>query len=64
MPPRIFPEKPLFKSKAEEKVFNSLIKSLSSDDVIFCNLEFTDSNNGDIEIDFAVMIKDRGWLDY
>ena len=60
MPPRIYPEKPLFKSKAEEKVFNSLIKSLSSDDVIFCNLEFTDSNNGDIEIDFVVMIKDRG----
>ena len=38
MPPKVFPEKPLFKSKAEEKVFNSLIKSLSEDDVIFCNL--------------------------
>jgi hypothetical protein len=56
----IVPSKPFFRSKSEEKVFISLRESLSDNDVIICNFEFTDLNMGDIEVDFILLIKDLG----
>ena len=60
MPPRVIPEKPNFRSKSEEKVYQSLLKALSPDDVIVCNFEFTDMGLGDVEIDFILILKDLG----
>ena len=60
VPPKVYPEKPQFRNDAEERVFNALYASLSGHDVIFCNLEMVDSQHGDIEIDFIVLIKNHG----
>lgn len=60
MTPRVIPEKPKFRSKSEEKVYQSLLETLSSDDVIICNFEFTDLSLGDVEIDFILLLKDLG----
>lgn len=60
MPPKVYPEKPQFRNDAEERVFNALYASLSGHDAIFCNLEMVDSQHGDIEIDFIVLIKNHG----
>ena len=60
MPVTIIPSKPFFRSKSEEKVFICLRESLSDNDVIICNFEFTDLNMGDIEVDFILLIQDLG----
>jgi hypothetical protein len=60
MSPKVIPENPNFRSKSEEKVFFELNRTLSSDDVIICNFEFTDARDGDVEIDFILLIKNMG----
>lgn len=60
MSPRTIPTTPNFKSRSEETVFKALYETLSSDDVIICNFEFTDLNLGDVEIDFVLLLKDMG----
>jgi len=60
MSPRVIPENPNFRSKSEEKVFFELNRTLSSDDVIICNFEFTDVRDGDVEIDFILLLKNMG----
>jgi hypothetical protein len=58
--PRIYPDNPQFRNKYEEQVFNALVKDLGHDDAIYCNFEISDPQHGDVEIDFAVLIKNRG----
>jgi len=60
MSPRTIPTTPNFKSRSEETVFKALYETLSSDDVIICNFEFSDLNLGDVEIDFVLLLKDMG----
>jgi hypothetical protein len=60
MSPRVIPSRPDFKSRSEEIVYNHLCESLSADDVIICNFEFTDLNVGDVEVDFILLLKDMG----
>lgn len=43
MAPRILPEKPLFRSDAEKLTFEAIVKNLSDQDAIICNLEIFDS---------------------
>ena len=58
--PRVYPENPQFKNKAEKQVFEAIFRDLGHDDVIFCNLEISDPQHGDVEIDLAVFVKNRG----
>jgi superfamily I DNA and RNA helicase len=60
MTPRVIPSRPDFKSRSEEIVFSHLSESLSEDDVIICNFEFTDLILGDVEIDFILLLKNIG----
>ncbi len=56
----VYPAKPTFRSTAERDFFEALLPQLSDDDVVFANLEMTDDVDGDIEIDFAILLKDYG----
>jgi hypothetical protein len=60
MTPRIFPPKPNFRSSAEEEVFKFVVAGLSDEDVVFCNLEISTPDRGEIEIDLVVLLADRG----
>jgi AAA domain/Nuclease-related domain/UvrD-like helicase C-terminal domain len=60
MAPRIWPENPVFKSDAEALVFNTLYESLGDRAIVFSNLRITDPQQGDIEIDFVVLIDGLG----
>ena len=41
-------------------VFDAIVRDLGHDDAIFCNLEISDPQHGDVEIDLAIFIKNRG----
>lgn len=56
----VYPAKPTFRSTAERDFFEALLPQLSDDDIVFANLEMTDDVDGDIEIDFAILLKDYG----
>jgi hypothetical protein len=56
----VYPAKPTFRSTAERDFFEALLPQLNDDDVVFANLEMTDDVDGDIEIDFAILLKDYG----
>ena len=60
MPPRCWPENPVFKSEAERKVFEILYTSLGDRAVILSNLKITDAQSGDVQIDFVVLIDGQG----
>ena len=60
MPPRIFPPNPNFRSSAEREVFDALVPLLDDDDVVFCNLELTTPDRGEIEIDLVIFLAKRG----
>jgi hypothetical protein len=60
MTPRVFPEQPQFKTDSEENVFEILFNALSDEDVIFCNLQLVHPQHGDVEVDFTILMKDRG----
>jgi hypothetical protein len=62
MAPRILPEKPLFRSDAEKLTFEAIVKNLSDQDAIICNLEIYDSQYGEVEIDFVVLLADYGCM--
>lgn len=56
----VYPPKPIFRSTAERDFFEALLPQLSDDDIVFTNLELTDDVDGDVEIDFAILLKDFG----
>lgn len=58
--PKVFPEKPEFKTRAEKEVFEAAFTQLGENDCIFCNLEFSSPNHGDVEIDLLLLIENRG----
>ena len=58
--PRIYPDNPQFRNPAEKQVFEAIKRELGDDDAIFCNLEISDPQHGDVEIDLAIFIKNRG----
>lgn len=58
--PRIYPENPQFRNNAERVVFDAIVRDLGHDDAIFSNLEISDPQHGDVEIDLAIFIKNRG----
>ena len=60
MPPKVIPANPRFKTRSEEQVFDVLFQALDNHDVILCNLEITDGQHGDVEVDFVLLIKNRG----
>lgn len=60
MTPRVFPEKPNFRSASEEEVFQAVVTELGEDDVVFCNLEISTPDRGEIEIDLMLLIAGRG----
>ena len=60
MAPKVIPANPRFKTKSEEHVFDVLLQELGSQDVILCNLEITDGQHGDVEVDFVLLIRNRG----
>ncbi len=60
MPARIFPPNPNFRSSAEREVFDALVPLLDDDDVVFCNLELTTPDRGEIEIDLVIFLAKRG----
>lgn len=62
MPPRIFPPTPQFQSEAERQVLSAIVEELGDNDAIFCNLQLVDPQHGDVEIDFAVFLEDRGLI--
>ena len=62
MPPRIFPPNPNFRSSSEEDVFKAVVSGLSERDVVFCNLELSTHDRGEIEIDLVILIADRGCM--
>ena len=62
MPPKIYPPNPIFKNPGERKVFDSLVSLLSEDDAILANLEMSDPEAGDIEIDLVLLLKDYGCM--
>ena len=62
MPPKIYPPNPIFKNHGERKVFETLVPLLSDDDAIIANLEMSDPEAGDIEIDLVLLLKDYGCM--
>lgn len=60
MPPRLWPENPIFINDAEQRVFQHLYEGLGDKAVIFTNLKFHDSQEGDIEIDLVALIEGLG----
>jgi hypothetical protein len=62
MTPSVLPSNPIFRSSGERAVFEALLPQLSDEDVVFANLEIADSIGGDIEIDFAILLKQHGLI--
>jgi len=62
MPPKIYPPNPIFNNPGERKVFESLVSLLSEGDAILTNLEMSDQEAGDIEIDLVLLLKDYGCM--
>ncbi len=62
MPPKIFPPNPIFKNHGERKVFETLVPLLTEDDAILANLQMSDPEAGDIEIDFVLLLKNYGCM--
>ena len=62
MAARVFPPNPNFRSNAEKEVFDAVMKNLDDDDVVFCNLELSTHDRGEIEIDLVVLMADRGCI--
>ena len=60
MAARVFPPNPNFRSSAEKEVFDEVVKGLDDDDVVFCNLEISTHDRGEIEIDLVVLMAKRG----
>lgn len=60
MPPRIWPENPVFVNEAERVTFEHLYAGLGDKAVIFTNLKFYDIQEGDIEIDLVALIEGLG----
>jgi hypothetical protein len=60
MSAKVYPANPTFRSRSERDFFNALLPQLGDEDVVFANLELTNDVEGDIEIDFAVLLKDFG----
>lgn len=58
--PRIFPANPNFRSTAEREVFDAVVAGLSDEDVVFCNLEISTPDRGEIEIDLVALLANRG----
>ncbi len=62
MSPFIYPPNPTFRNLGERKVFEALLPLLSDEDAIFANLELSDPQEGDIEIDLVLLLKDYGCM--
>jgi len=62
MAPRIIPPNPNFRSSAEQDVFKAVVSGLSERDVVFCNLELSTHDRGEIEIDLVILLADRGCM--
>ncbi len=62
MPPKIYPPNPIFRSNGERQVFETLAPLLGKDDAILANLEISDPEEGDIEIDLVLLLKDYGLM--
>ena len=62
MPPFIYPPNPIFENLGERKVFEAIVPLLSDGDAIFATLELSDPQEGDIEIDFVILLKDFGCM--
>lgn len=62
MSPIVYPPNPTFKSSGERSFFDALVNQLSESDIVFANFKMADDEAGDIEIDFAVLIKDYGLI--
>lgn len=60
MSAQVYPAKPTFRTRSERDFFNALLPQLGDDDIVFANLELTNDVEGDVEIDFAVLLKDFG----
>jgi len=60
MSPKIYPANPNFNNPGERKVFETLAPLLADGDALICNLEMSDLESGDIEIDFVLLLKDFG----
>ena len=60
MPPRIWPENPVFMNKAEELVFDALYEHLDENSAIITNLRVFDAQYGDVEIDCIALIDGYG----
>ena len=58
----IHPENPTFRHNSERQVYEAILPHLGDEDAVFTNLELTDAQSGDIEIDMVVLIKDRGCI--
>ena len=59
---RVFPANPNFRSNSEKEVFDAVIKKLQDDDVVFCNLELSTHDRGEIEIDLVILMANRGCI--
>jgi hypothetical protein len=62
MQAKIYPPNPIFKNHGERKVFETLVPLLTDDDAIIANLEMSDPEAGDIEIDLVLLLKDYGCM--
>jgi len=62
MPPRIFPPNPNFRSSSEEEVFKAVLESLGDRDAVFCNLEISTHDRGEIEIDLVILSEELGCM--
>ena len=60
--PFIYPPDPIFKSIGERHVFDALKPVLGDGDALFANLELSDPQEGDIEIDFVLLLEDYGCI--
>jgi hypothetical protein len=62
MAARVFPPNPNFRSNAEKDVFDAVMKDLDDDDVVFCNLELSTHDRGEIEVDLVILMAQRGCI--
>jgi hypothetical protein len=58
--PRIYPRNPNFRTQSEQDVFEAAIREMTDQDVVFCNLELSTPDRGEIEIDLLLLLADRG----
>ena len=57
--PRIYPRNPNFRTQSEQDVFEAAIREMTDQDVVFCNLELSTPDRGEIEIDLLLLLADR-----